>query len=364
MLSKGCDVSDWMTLRVVLAGRVDDPLPQPPGRILLVHSEHTFADVAEAIDAAFARWDLQPEHQFEVAGRGLSSQSEDASDDVEASEDVQLGDVDLDAGTRFSYVFDLDEEWTHQCTLEEVDVDPYEVADDEPDYPLAVFGWGTVPDQYGRTEEHDEEGEDTGPTAVVRMGDVDAADDLDTWDAAESGAWRVVQRAIAGEDRPADPAAVSRAVASVRALRLDQGSAAAAVWSAAGADEGHLPPDDTRVWLELTAAVVTPRDDVQLDAEALAALASLEPADWAGAVIELVRAGVGTAVTPEGLVVFVTRCPEIEGEDLTREDQAVLVEGFTVAIDLWTALGAVVDERLTPLGLWGLPEALRVAWDD
>jgi hypothetical protein len=54
-------------------GIVCDP---PPGRIFLVGPRHSFADFAEAIDAAFARWGLSHLHDFELAdGRLIGSRT-------------------------------------------------------------------------------------------------------------------------------------------------------------------------------------------------------------------------------------------------------------------------------------------------
>lgn len=39
----------------------------PPGRIFIVGPSHSFAAYAEAIDVAFARWDLLHLHSFEFA---------------------------------------------------------------------------------------------------------------------------------------------------------------------------------------------------------------------------------------------------------------------------------------------------------
>ncbi len=55
-----------MVLRVVLRGESADDLAGPPGRDLLVSSAHTFAELATAIDRAFARWDLSHLHEFHL----------------------------------------------------------------------------------------------------------------------------------------------------------------------------------------------------------------------------------------------------------------------------------------------------------
>ena len=44
------------------------PLRPAPGRILIVGPSHTFLALAEAINQAFARWDLSHLHEFELAG--------------------------------------------------------------------------------------------------------------------------------------------------------------------------------------------------------------------------------------------------------------------------------------------------------
>lgn len=53
-----------MIVRVLLAAQGGDDLVGTPGRDLLVSDTHTFADLAAAIDCAFARWDLSHLHEF------------------------------------------------------------------------------------------------------------------------------------------------------------------------------------------------------------------------------------------------------------------------------------------------------------
>lgn len=373
-------MSDWMTIRVVLTGRSDRTVTPPPGRVLLAHADHAFSDLAEAIDTAFGRWDLTPLHQFEVEGRILVTAGSAEEGDLEAedSDEVTLGEVGLRTAARFLYVFDVGEGWTHECTVEEIGVDPFELTGEEPDVPVPVFGWGTIPDQYGRRTEDDDEatdGDDLGfddEADDARLVDVDADDapatDLDSfddeddedWADAADAAWAVVARALAGVEPAAQLDALAAAVSH---LRAGEGSAAV-LWAAAGLEPDDAPADDEELWLELAAAAVRPRGAVPLDDDLVAAWGALEPADWAGAVIELVRAGVGTPAGPEELLALIERCPEVEGDELGEEDEALLLDGLEVVVDLWASLGALdAGGALTPLGRWGLPRALERAWD-
>jgi hypothetical protein len=99
-----------------------------------------------------------------------------------------------------------------------------------------------------------------------------------------------------------------------------------------------------------------------LDADAEASIMSLELADWLGAIVGLVRAGVGASAEPTALVTYIHDCPEVDRE-IDPED-AFLIEGaFELVAPAWEAAGAIdFDRRLTPLGRWGLPRALAWAW--
>jgi hypothetical protein len=58
-------IKGWFTVRVELwSGRGIELNPRP-GRLFLVGPEHTFKDLAVAIDLAFARWDLAHLSEFE-----------------------------------------------------------------------------------------------------------------------------------------------------------------------------------------------------------------------------------------------------------------------------------------------------------
>lgn len=47
----------WLSLTVELLGGRGDEFWPPPGRRLVLARRHTFAELADAINEAFARWD-------------------------------------------------------------------------------------------------------------------------------------------------------------------------------------------------------------------------------------------------------------------------------------------------------------------
>ena len=148
----------WLSIRIELVeGRGGRYWPRP-GRIFGAARRHTFADLAEAIDVAFARWDRAHLHQFDLPGdRIVTTDDEDAPEDSEPSSKVRLSTLDL--GAQFSYMFDLGDMWTHLCTVGPSRIDPFEEFGFEPERPLPYWGWGAIPDQYGR-EFDDYEGDD------------------------------------------------------------------------------------------------------------------------------------------------------------------------------------------------------------
>lgn len=360
-----------MTIRVVLHGGRGTDLDFPPGRVLLVHADHAFNELAEAIDAVFGRWDPNPEHVFEVEGRRLvpSGATEALVDgiDAEDSEEVTIGEVGLRLGARFSYVFDPVHRWVHECIVFSVDVDPFDLHGEEPDRPVPILGWGTVPDQYGRVAEDDdpdaEEEDDESEWLEDDEDLLEATGDLASWQESETGSWEIVQEALADVDRPRPQDDLTAAVQRLRAAPGAGDWRAGVLWAAAGFETEDPPSDDEEFWVELAAGVVSPRDPVPLDAERESAWAALEPADWTGAIVELVRGGVGQPAGADTILDLVVACPEVDNEDLTEEDEEVLLAGFATVVELWQALGVVdADQRLTALGRWGLPEALQLAW--
>jgi hypothetical protein len=46
--------------------------------------------------------------------------------------------------------FDLGDHWRHRCVVERDKADPVKEYGHVPDRPVAIWGWGSIPDQYGR----------------------------------------------------------------------------------------------------------------------------------------------------------------------------------------------------------------------
>jgi hypothetical protein len=359
-----------MTIRVVLQGSAEVPLVHPAGRVLVASGASTFADLAEGIDMAFARWDLTPSHEFEVEGRLLRSADAPADDlldplEVADSAAVALGDVGLRPGAVFTYRFDPGEGWLHRCTVEAVEPSD-EPPGEEPEVPTPVFGWGVIPDQYGRLGEDDDDADDRldedasdDELGLELLDDDESEAELAAWREVEAASWAVVAEALGDVVlRPAP----GELAAAAHALREGRGLYTETLLAVGGFDAGP-PTDDEELWLESAAGVIAPRDEPPLDVETVAAWATLEPADWAGAIIELVRAGPGQPADAETLLRLVARCPEVDSDDLDADDEALLAAGFGVVVQLWRELGALDErDRLTALGCWGLPESLRRAW--
>lgn len=123
---------------------------------MLIGPRHTFADLAVAIDQAFARWDLSHLHLFELAdGRFVGEPSPEWDLDVLDETAVAVAST-VGVGDRFSYVFDLGDDWRHACEVEAADVDPNDACGIVPRTPVPIWGWGWLPDQYGRRTRDDD----------------------------------------------------------------------------------------------------------------------------------------------------------------------------------------------------------------
>ncbi len=101
-------------------------------------------------------------HNFELGDGRLIGYPDDSF----APEMVWLDHAELKVakevklGEEFEYVFDLGDNWQHRCTVEPGRGDPLEEYGIVPAGPVAIWGWGSIPDQYGRRSYDDAEEEE------------------------------------------------------------------------------------------------------------------------------------------------------------------------------------------------------------
>ncbi|WP_147681125.1 IS1096 element passenger TnpR family protein [Actinomyces ruminicola] len=153
----------WQIIRVELVSGRGQVFMPPPGRDLILPPSTTFEELGLAIDQALARWDLAHLREFALADgtRVVEDRVETADFSgfvgplldklLEQTKKVkayaQVGDV-------FRYVFDLGDDWTCRCTVTGLG-DPERLYGIVPDTPVVFWGWGSLPDQYGRTRPDD-----------------------------------------------------------------------------------------------------------------------------------------------------------------------------------------------------------------
>lgn len=143
-------VRTWLSIRVELVeGRGERYWPRP-GRLFAAATSHTFAQLANAIDDAFARWDRSHLHEFKLADGTRIGMHDRKSDDEGVLDETREKVSRLQSSQQFIYVFDLGDDWAHLCTVVEAGIDPLDALGVVPNAPLPFFGWGSIPDQYGR----------------------------------------------------------------------------------------------------------------------------------------------------------------------------------------------------------------------
>jgi hypothetical protein len=147
-------MAEWMTIRIEVIGGRGADFDQGPGRVFLVGPGHTFGELANAINVHFARWDLSHLHEFRLGdGREIGFPDPEAPGTLD-QELIRVASA-LQKGDEFEFVFDFGDHWAHQCRVEEVGVDPDELYGVFPASPVPIWGWGSIPDQYGRRSEND-----------------------------------------------------------------------------------------------------------------------------------------------------------------------------------------------------------------
>jgi hypothetical protein len=155
----------WLviTVELVSGGMREDLWPRP-ARTFVASRSHSFEQLAEAIDDAFGRWDLAHLHEFTLADGTCIGEPDPEWDEGRVIVDSRRTKLSrLALGEQFAYVFDLGDNWAHLCTVGPERADPLESYGVVPSRPAAIFGWGDLPDQYGRRW-----GGDDGESAVPR----------------------------------------------------------------------------------------------------------------------------------------------------------------------------------------------------
>jgi len=147
----------WLSIRVDLVEGRGERLWPRPGRIFAAARSHTFAALAIAVDDALARWDRAHLHEFRLADGTRLTTPYGHDDELGPSLDDRRTKLSrLRPDEQFLYTFDLGDDWTHLCTVGPERIDPEEELGIVPDVPLAYWGWGTIPDQYGRRWDGDD----------------------------------------------------------------------------------------------------------------------------------------------------------------------------------------------------------------
>ena len=148
----------WLSIRVELVEGHGEHYWPRPGRIFAAARTHTFADLADAIDNAFARWDRSHLQEFTLADKTrLAIPDPDWEIEGETTLDFRRVKLSrLQPGEQFVYVFDLGDDWAHLCAVGPERIDPLETLGIVPDRPLACWGWGDIPDQYRRRWDGDD----------------------------------------------------------------------------------------------------------------------------------------------------------------------------------------------------------------
>ena len=149
----------WLSVTVELLGGRGEELWPWPGRVFAVGPSHTFMDLANAINDAFARWDRSHLSTFTLEDGRVITDDETGTEMAASTGGPITTALDIAAakvartvgpGSEFQFIFDLGDTWTHRCVVADAKVDPLEILGIRPDSPLPYWGWGNIPDQYGR----------------------------------------------------------------------------------------------------------------------------------------------------------------------------------------------------------------------
>jgi len=223
---------------------------------------------------------------------------------------------------------------------------------------------------------------------------------LAEWDAADAEALAAMQTLLGQVgDRPVPGESLRLAGTRLREVIAEPGWPGQLLIECGGVRPKDLPADDAELWLLLAAGVASPEGSDDWGApgggphetdSAIAAICAIDHFDWLAVITALAAGGPGTAAAATDLAAYVRDYDPDDGEGRDDEDEDEVPDDADFALDdvdaddededdefdelgmedlfapvtaLWQVLGAIDDhERLTPLGWWGLPEAMRIVW--
>jgi hypothetical protein len=216
---------------------------------------------------------------------------------------------------------------------------------------------------------------------------------LAEWDAADAEALAAISELLDQVgDRPLPPADLQAAAGRLRESIARPGWPGQLLIECGGMRAEDLPADDAELWLRLAAGVASPEGSEDWQGEdsaegelsetdsAIAAICAIDHFDWLAVITALAEGGPGTSASAADLAGYV-RDYDPDGGEQSEDDEdeedydlddldedaefdELSMEGlFLPVTSLWQVLGAIDDDDcLTPLGWWGLPEAMRRVW--
>jgi hypothetical protein len=222
---------------------------------------------------------------------------------------------------------------------------------------------------------------------------------LAEWDAADAEALAVLQALLDQVgDRSVPLESLRLAGTRLREVIAEPGWPGQLLIECGGVRPKDLPADDAELWLLLAAGVASPEGSDDWGApgggphetdSAIAAICAIDHFDWLAVITALAAGGPGTAASATDLAAYVRDYDPDDGEgddedeeeeeeeeeapddtdfefdddDVEEFDELGMEDLFQPVTALWQVLGAIDDhQRLTPLGWWGLPEAMRIVW--
>ena len=246
---------------------------------------------------------------------------------------------------------------------------------------------------------------------------------LADWAAADAEARTALQSVLNRVgNRPVPLRELAAATARLRADIARPGWPGQMLVSFSGRTADVLPADNAELWLMLATSVASPQgdplspedrefaramewaededikfgdgpDEGSADGEpdelsaAISAVCALDHFDWLAVMSALVNGGPGTPASaadlaryvrdfdPDEVIGLVIAPSDNVDDDVEFEDDdyeeiddfdELSIEGLFLHVTaMWSVLGAIdSDDRLTALGWWGLPEAMRRAWSE